>query len=122
MPAKKYISIINKGGNNIYIKDAEAREALSLYEDVYIGVGSTAESVMVAANHHDTMSKGDHVSMTASSNKVWIILPNTFSPVLTMTGVEMPMTPKSDITEGGVTYKVFSSTNTYTGTFNVFLF
>lgn len=32
------------------------------------------------------------------------------------------MTAESNITEGGVTYKVFSSSNIYTGTFNVFIF
>lgn len=121
MPARKYISVINKGGNDIFVKDAEARDALVYYEDVYIGTGANAAAVMVAANHHDKMNRGDHVSLTASSNKVWIILPDTYSPILTMTGIEVPMTAGSDITEGGVTYKVLSSSNTYTGSLNVFL-
>ena len=94
----------------------------SAFTDVYIGVGASAASVMVAANHHNAMGRGEHVSLTASSRKVWIILPNTYSPILTMGGIEMPMTAESNITDDGVTYKVFSSSNTYTGTFNVFIF
>ena len=118
---RKYISKIVKGENDIYIKDSEAREALMIYTDVYLGTGSSAASVMVPANHHDTMSRGEHVTVTASSNKIWIILPNTYRPTLTMNGMEIPLTYESSITEGDVTYRVMSSTNTYTGTFNVYL-
>ena len=122
MPTKKYISKIVKGGNTIHVKDEEARDALSIYEDVYLGTGSSAASVMVPANHHDTLSKGEHVTVTASSNKVWIILPNTFSPTLTMNGMEIPLTYESSITVDDITYRVMSSSNTYTGTFNVYVF
>ena len=31
--AKKYVSKINKGGNDLYIKDSEAREILSQVTD-----------------------------------------------------------------------------------------
>ena len=122
MPAKKYISKIVKGNDNIFIKDTEAREALGIYEDVYLGTGASAASVMVAANHHDSLSKGDHVTLTASSNKIWIILPNTYSPTLTMNGMEVPLTYESSITEGGTTYRVMSSSNSYSGSFNIYLF
>lgn len=121
MPARKYISKINKNGDNLFIKDLEAREALVVYNDVYLGTGSSAASVMVPANHHDAMSRGEHVTVTASSNKVWIILPNTYSPTLTMNGMEIPLTYESSITVDDVTYRVMSSSNTYTGTFNVYL-
>ena len=121
MPAKKYISIINKGGNNIYIKDAEAREALVIYNDVYLGTGSSAASVMIEDNHHDTLSRGTYVILTASSNKIWVILPNTFNPTVTMNGMEIPLTYESSITVDDITYRVMSSTNTYAGTFSVCL-
>lgn len=121
MPTRKYISKINREGNDIYIKDMEAREALVIYSDVYLGTGSSAVSVMVPANHHNTMNRGAHVTVTANSNKIWIILPNTFRPTLMMNGMEIPLTYESSITEGDVTYRVMSSTNLYTGTFNVYL-
>ena len=125
MPTKKYISKIHKGSDDIFIKDSEARAVLDIvtFEDVYIGKGINYSSVMVAANHHDTVVKGEHINMTCNNSKVWIILKNTnSSPLLTMSGTEIPLTEESDITSEGVTYKVYSSTNTYNGTFNVLVF
>ena len=125
MPAKKYLSKIVKGSNDIFIKDSDARAVTEklTYEDVYIGKGINYTSAMVAANHHDAVVKGDHFSLTCNSSKVWIILKNTNdTPILTMSGTEMPLTAESDVTSEGVTYKVYSSTNTYTGTFNVLVF
>lgn len=119
--AKKYISKINKGGNDLYVKDTEAREALVVYNDVYLGTGDTAASVMVQGNHHDSLNRGTYVVLTASSNKIWVILPNTFNPTATMNGMEIPLTYESNITVDDVTYRVMSSTNIYTGTFSVCL-
>ncbi len=124
MPTK-YISKIHKGSDDLYIKDSEARATLAslTFEDVYIGKGVNYTSAMVAANHHDVVLRGDHVNMTCNNSKVWIILKSTnTAPLLMMAGVEMPLTAESDVTQEGVTYKVYSSSNTYTGTFDVFVF
>ena len=123
MPTK-YISKIHKGSDDLYIKDSEARATLSsmTFEDVYIGKGVNYTSAMVAANHHDVVLRGDHVNMTCNNSKVWIILKSTnTAPLLMMTGIEMPLTAESDVTQEGVTYKVYSSSNTYTGTFDIFV-
>lgn len=125
MPTKKYISIINKGGNDIYIKDSEAQAILNIltFKDVYIGKGVNYTSAMVAANHHDVVVKGDHFNLTCNNSKIWIILKSGNStPILAMSGTEIPLTAESDVTQEGVTYKVYSSSNTYTGTFNVRVF
>ena len=125
MPTKKYISKIHKGSDDIFIKDSEARAILDIvtFEDVYIGKGINYSSVMVAANHHDTVVKGEHINMTCNNSKVWIILKDSNNaPLLMMSGTEIPLTAESDITSEGVTYKVYSSTNTYNGTFNVLIF
>ena len=128
MPAKKYISKIHKGSDDLFIKDSEAREILAtmsnlIYTDVYIGKGINYTSAMTANNHHDTVVKGEHISMTCNSSKVWIILKSTNNaPLLMMSGTEIPLTAESDVTQEGVTYKVYSSTNTYTGTFNLLVF
>ena len=124
MMAKKYMSIINKGGNDLYIKDAEAFQAINAikYRDVYVGVGSTAQDAMIAANHHDEVMRGDQISITASSNTyVWVILPESYSPKVQMGGLNMPMTAKTPVTSGGVTYKVLRSDNQYKGTFDISL-
>lgn len=120
MPAKKYISKINKGGYDIYIKDEEAREAIA-YKDVYIGVGAAYTDAMIAANHHDSVAKGSPVPVTSSISYLWVILPNTNSPVVQMGGLNVPMTAQSDVTVGDVTYKVLRSTNQYTGSFSISL-
>ena len=124
MPTK-YISKIHKGSDDLYIKDSEARTILDsmVFKDVYIGKGINYTSVMVAGNHHDIVVKGAHFSMTCNNSKVWIILKSTNStPILAMSGLEIPLTAEADITQEDVTYKVYSSTNTYTGTFNVLIF
>ena len=117
---KKYISKIVKGNVDIYIKDIEARENLQ-YEDVYIGVGASYADAMIAANHHDSVLKGALISVTASSNYLWVILPSDYSPVVQMGGLNVPMTAQSNVTVDNVTYKVLKSNNQYTGTFSVSL-
>ena len=132
MPTKKYISKIHKGSDDLLLKDSEARTSIAdiytlldnlTYKDVYIGKGVNYTSVMVAANHHDVVVKGEHVNMTCNNSKIWIILKDTNStPILTMSGIEIPLTAGTDVTEDEVTYKVYSSSNTYNGTFNVLVF
>ena len=92
------------------------------FSDIYIGIGSNVSSIMIAGNHHNIMTKGDHVSLTASGSKIWIALPNTYNPVLMMNGIQIPMTASSNVTQNNITYKVLYSTESYTGTFDVFLF
>lgn len=126
MPARKYLSIISKGGDNIYIKDAEAREAIAqietpVFNDVYIGTGATASDVMIAANHHDSVAKGSLISVTSSTSYLWVILPDTYTPVVQMGGLNVPISEQSPVTQGDVTYKVLKSINQYTGSFSVSL-
>ena len=91
------------------------------YKDVYVGAGGTVQDVMVAGNHHNDVIRGDQLSITASSAYIWVVLPNTYSPVLQMEGLNVPMTEQSNVTVGDVTYKVLKSSNSYTGTFNIIL-
>lgn len=108
---------------NVTLADIYSKLDSLTYKDVYIGKGINYSSVMVAGNHHDIVLRGEHVNMTCNNSKVWIILRNSNSaPLLMMSGTEIPLTTESDITSEGVTYKVYSSTNTYTGTFNVLVF
>ena len=118
MENKKYISKIVKSGQNILIKDLEAREALQ-YTDVYIGAGETSSDVMVAANHHDTVLKGSAFSVTANSNYLWVILPSAYSPILAIGGIAVPMYLSGTTTVDDVTYNIYKSNNTYRSTFSV---
>lgn len=99
----------------------EMKPAITAFKDVYVGVGATYTDAMVAGNHHNSILKAAPVAVTASSNYLWVILPSSYSPVIQMGGIEVPMTAQSNVTVGEVTYKVLKSSNSYTGTFNITL-
>lgn len=92
------------------------------YKDVYIGTGATYISVMVAANHHDVVMRGDKFTFTASNDKVRIVLPSIYTPTLMMSGVEVPIALNNTITVDEKEYKVWATSKTFTGTFDVFMF
>jgi hypothetical protein len=122
MPAKKYISKINKGGNDIYIKDAESQEAL-FYKDIYIGAATQSTTIKTATYHHDLIAKGSLVSITANSQKIWLIFQSTTeTPNVFMSGMEVAMVLHGTTTIDDVEYKVYKSESPFTGTFNVQLF
>ena len=120
MPANKYISRINKDGNDLIIKDTEARDSIQ-YKDVYIGTGDTASEVMVNANHYSQIQKYTPIGISASAEYLWIIMPSVYTPTALMSGNEVPIELDSTVTVESVTYKVWKSSSTYTGTFNVYL-
>ena len=122
MPAKKYISKINKGGNDIYIKDAESQEAL-FYKDIYIGAATQSTTIKTATYHYDLIAKGSLVSITANSQKIWLIFQSTAdTPNVFMSGMEVAMVLHGTTTIDEVEYKVYKSESPFTGTFNVQLF
>lgn len=122
MPVKKYISIISKGGDSIYIKDIESQEAL-FYKDIYIGAATQSTTIKTSTYHHDVVAKGSLISITADSHKIWLIFPDeTEVPKVFMSGMEVPMVLHGTTTIDEETYKVYKSGSPYTGTFNVQLF
>ena len=122
MPAKKYISKINKGGNDIYIKDVESQEAL-FYKDIYIGAATQSTTIKTATHHYDLIAKGSLVSITANSQKIWLIFQSTAdTPNVFMSGMEVAMVLHGTTTINDVEYKVYKSESPFTGTFNVQLF
>ena len=119
--AKKYISRIVKEGQNILIKDTEAREALE-YTDVYIGAGTTSAAVMIEGNYHNQVPKGSSFSVTANSNYLQVILPSNNVPITTIGCIAVPMVSDGTTTVDTITYYVYKSKNTYNETFDVHLF
>ena len=122
------ISIIRNSGLPKTDLSSEVQESLTKADETqfstaYIGAGANASAVAVAANLKSNLRRGANTFVTASSNKLWILTPLTYAdPTILMSGVEVPMTAQSNTTVSGVTYKVWSSNNTYTGTFNIQLF
>ena len=122
MSAKKYVSKINKGGNDLYIKDVESQEAL-FYNDVYIGAATQSTIIKTATYHHDMIAKGSLISITANSQKIWLIFQSTADvPHVFMSGMEVAMVLHGTTTIDEVEYKVYKSDSPFTGTFNIQLF
>ena len=122
MSAKKYVSKINKGGNDLYIKDVESQEAL-FYNDVYIGAATQSTTIKTATYHHDIIAKGSLISITANSQKIWLIFQSTADvPHVFMSGMEVAMVLHDTTTIDKVEYKVYKSDSPFTGTFNIQLF
>lgn len=122
MPAKKYLSKINKGGNDIYIKDVESQEAL-FYKDIYIGAATQSPTIKTDPYHYDTVAKGLLIPVTANSQKIWLIFPATsVTPNVFMSGMEVAMVLHGTTTIDDAEYKVYKSESPFTGTFNVQLF
>ena len=122
MSAKKYVSKINKGGNDLYIKDVESQEAL-FYNDVYIGAATQSTTIKTATYHYDMIAKGSLISITASSQKIWLIFQSTADvPHVFMSGMEVAMVLHGTTTIDEVEYKVYKSDSPFTGTFNIQLF
>jgi hypothetical protein len=122
MSAKKYISKINKGGNDIYIKDVESQEAL-FYNDIYIGAATQSTTIKTDPYHYDMIAKGSLISITANSQKIWLIFPSTADvPHVFMSGMEVAMVLHGTTNINEVEYKVYKSNSPYTGTFNIQLF
>lgn len=121
MPAKKYISKIVKGNDNIFIKDTEAQESL-FYYDIYIGAATQSTTIKTSTYHHDAVLRGKPISITASSQKIWLIFPDESEvPTVQMNGIEVPKELHGTTTINEATYKVYKSLSYYTGTFNVCL-
>lgn len=121
MPTKKYISKIVKGNDNIYIKDIEAQESL-FYYDIYIGAATQSTTIKTSTYHHDAVLRGKPISITASSQKIWMVLPDDAEvPTVLMNGMEVPMELHGTTTIDEETYKVYKSGTYYTGTFNITL-
>ena len=120
--AKKYLSIINKGSNDIFIKDSEAQEAV-FYKDIYVGAATQSTTIKTATYHHDILVKGSLVAITANSQKIWLIFPEAMEvPSVFMSGMEVAMTLHGTTTIDEATYKVYKSESPFTGTFNIQLF
>ena len=122
MSAKKYVSKINKGGNDLYIKDVESQEAL-FYNDVYIGAATQSTTIKTDTYHYDMIAKGSLISITANSQKIWLIFQSTADvPHVFMSGMEVAMVLHGTTTIDEVEYKVYKSDSPFTGTFNIQLF
>ncbi len=93
-----------------------------LYRNFYVGVGGTYADVLTLSDFHEKYIKGTALGFSPTAEKLWVIVPSTYTPTALMEGFRVPMTLKVSITLDGTAYKVYGSDNTYTGSFDVLLF
>lgn len=92
------------------------------YIDVYIGAGKSSAAIIVAANHHDVIKKCEQISITNTDvDYLWVVLPASYSPMVMMGGLEVPMSLDSTTTISEESYKIWKSVNTYSGSFKIYL-
>jgi hypothetical protein len=120
--AKKYLSIINKGSNDLFIKDSEAQEAV-FYKDIYVGAATQSTTIKTNTYHYDILVKGSLVPISANNQKIWLIFPETMEvPNVFMSGIEVTMELHGTTTINEKAYKVYKSGSPYAGSFNIQLF
>lgn len=80
MPAKKYISKIHRGSDDLYIKDAEAREAISQIDISAIAAKANKVTGATAGNLASLDSSGDLTDSGYSSSS--FVLTSSFATVV----------------------------------------
>lgn len=93
-----------------------------LYRDLYVGVGGVYSDILTLSDFHEKLIKGTPLSFSPTAEKLWVIAPSAYTPTLLMEGFRVPMAQQASITLDGAAYKVYGSDNTYTGSFDIFLF
>ena len=91
------------------------------FKDLYIGTGATYQDVMIPANLHQVVRKGEPISITSSQSYLFVIIPSAYSAIAMMEGIVIPTTQTSQEVSGK-TYKIYKSNLAYTGSFNLILF
>ena len=125
MSDKKYISKINKGGQDLYIKDTEARANLDAVEelychDVYVMTSSktTIQSLSEFDFYYNKVMKGKHLfTETSATNdlRLWYATKTTNQEgiIFTLNGIRIPIRYTHKITEDDVEWYVYQSKNLY---------
>ena len=125
MSDKKYISKINKGGQDIYIKDTEARANLDAVEelychDVYVMTSSktTIQSLSEFDFYYDKVMRGKYLFAGVSATndlRLWYAIKTTNREgiIFTLNGIPIPVSYTHTITEDGVEWYVCQSKNLY---------
>lgn len=93
------------------------------YSDVYIGAAAAYSSIISSSYHYDSIVRGRPINISNASNEyIWIVLPADYSPVVLLSGTEMKISLEGTTTISSKSYKIWKSTDIFTGTFNLYLF
>lgn len=95
------------------LENAEINEP---YTNVYIGIGETAEDVMLPVNLYESVKKGFTISFTNASGHIYVLSKSERLPKLSMNNYYIPANTYT-VTIDGVLYYVLESENSYGGSF-----
>ena len=97
-------------------------EDILVYENIYIGVGASKNDVMIDANHYNKLYKGNQVQFSYSNaTYLWVIVPQSYTPNVLMSGISVPMAIDSTVTVGDVTFNAWKSASQLSGTYSIYL-
>lgn len=117
------LNLLSRFWDNVktYINNtiSEAIDKVSLIDTTfYLGTGDTASDVMINTNKYiKNKYINSDFSFTCTNKKVFFIIPIT-GYVLTMADIPIPV-DSSQSTINGTTYNIYSTKNTYNGSFIV---
>ena len=129
MSNKKYISKINKGSQDLYIKDSEAREGkrdLCIEYALFTSNIPPTEEELIQVRGSSYAKRREGYFFDESGNpdtavSIYILveqLVNPYSstyliPNIFMSGIRIPIASYMDIVVSGTTYRCYKSVNTY---------
>ncbi len=82
------------------------------YTNVYIGMGEEITDVLVPANLHENIQKGETISFDSASGYIYAVCSSDRLPILSMSNYLVPVTTDT-VTIDGVTYYLSKSINFY---------
>ena len=117
-PTKRIAMNLTNPNRSVTIGKLDEYDQQYSCRNIYIGAGAVASDVAISSNLRSHLRYGKPVSVTCQGNKIWCLVPSSYSIQVYMSGFDIPVTVDT-VTIDGKSYKAYSSRNTYTGTFNV---
>ena len=94
----------------------ESAEISEPYTNVYIGIGETAEDVLLPVNLYESVKKGFTISFTNASGHIYVLSRSERLPKLSMSNCYIPADAGA-VTIDGVLYYTLKSEDSYGGSF-----
>lgn len=91
------------------------------YKDFYLGVSNSFVNIVGADYYHESVAKGVFISFDAVDGYIWAVMPEEYTPTVSMNLIKAEMEYDSTVLINGKRYKIWKSVDTHAGTFNLSL-
>ena len=103
--------------------DPSQASELMFLRNGYLGVGNDYTDILNQECFHQSVMRGIPIPYDAATRGyIWAVYPSTYTPILAMNLVKIPMEFYQDISVEGESYKVWKSIETHIGSFNFYFF